>query len=87
MFVATGLKTEMQGTQPTSTLMIFTSSDGVNWTGGPSTIDPSVNSLSFVNGIFFLTGTNGTILTSSDGITWTYRASGTAETIGTITFG
>ncbi len=88
MFVAVGEKIQGQGTQPTITLMILTSADGVNWTGGPSTIDPSVNRLSFANGIFFLTGINGTILTSPDGINWTSRMSGTIiETITAVTFG
>jgi len=86
IFVATGVKIEGQGTQPSTTLMMLISTDGVNWTGGSSTIDPSVR-LSFVNGIFFLTGINGTILTSPDGVNWTPRVSGTIETIEAIAFG
>jgi len=80
-FVAVGIRTEFQGTQPVSTLVLLHSSDGINWTGELSTIDVSVNRLNFARELFFLTGINGTILTSPDGITWTHRESGSTEFI------
>jgi hypothetical protein len=81
MFVAVGLSTEVQGTQPISTLMIFTSPDGVNWSGGPSTIDVNARVI-FVNSLFFLTGINGSIMASPDGTKWTStNITGTIETV------
>lgn len=86
-FVAVGIRTESQGTQPISTLVILHSSDGINWTGELSTLDVSVNQISFARDLFFLTGINGTILTSSDGIMWTPRESGATDFIAAVITG
>jgi len=83
MFVALG---DTLVAEPPAMLMIFNSPDGVNWTNGPSMVNPSPSTLSFEHGIFFLTGSGGTILTSTDGINWTGRTSRTTGYIGEVTF-
>jgi hypothetical protein len=67
-------------------LMTITSPDGLNWSAEPSPVNISSANLSFANGLFFLTGINGTILTSRDGANWTKRISGTTEHIGSVAF-
>ena len=64
---------------------IYRSTDkGVTWTNVPVPLNPSIGSVKYVNGIFFLIfgDINGYlyIYTSTDGITWTNRFSFTTPT-------
>ena len=62
-----------------SAATIFSSTDGVHWSGQPSGIGGDLGNVAYGNGNFVITGYNGTILTSSDGVSWTTRNSGTTD--------
>ncbi len=67
---------------------IFTSTDGgTTWTQVVSNTPNNLNGVSFVGGIFIVTGANGTLLTSPDGITWTTQTSNTPNALRGAAFG
>ncbi|UCH95029.1 MAG: hypothetical protein JSV88_32905 [Candidatus Aminicenantes bacterium] len=55
--------------------LIFTSSDGKNWTKRAAGTTKNLYGAGYGNGLFVAAGYGGTILTSPDGITWTQRDS------------
>ncbi|HOG93315.1 MAG TPA: hypothetical protein PLE80_07060, partial [Opitutaceae bacterium] len=58
---------------------ILKSTDGGStWAGQASGTGSGLDGAVYGNGLFVLTGANGTILTSPDGTTWTARTSGTS---------
>jgi len=68
--------------------LIKTSTDGRIWT--TRFIDTGYNYFDkarYINGLFVIMGTGGTILTSPDGFNWTTRSSGTRERINSATYG
>lgn len=67
---------------------IFTSTDsGTTWTQAVSNTPNNLNGVSFVGGIFIVTGAGGTLLTSPDGITWTPQTSNTLNALRGAAFG
>ena len=58
---------------------ILTSPDGINWTTQNSGTSTTLESASFGNGYYLVTGSNGVVKTSPDGTTWTGRNVGTGQ--------
>lgn len=60
---------------------LFTSSDGVSWSGLQSGTSNTLNHIHAGDGRYIVVGASGTIITSQDGLSWTVQNSGTSETL------
>jgi uncharacterized repeat protein (TIGR02543 family) len=67
--------------------MIWTSSDGQNWTITKSDAGFNLFGVAAGNDLFVAVGESGAVLTSNDGLTWTNRVSGIIGFLYDITFG
>jgi photosystem II stability/assembly factor-like uncharacterized protein len=57
--------------------VIYTSTDGSQWTSRPSGVTTSLFRIYWTGNIFVATGEYGTIITSPDGVTWTQQVCAT----------
>lgn len=61
--------------------LIFTSTDGIDWTKRESPTFNNLNGIAGNGSCYIAVGDNGTILRSTNGTTWTVRNSGTANNL------
>lgn len=69
------------------TKLIFTSTNGSQWTMRLQSSSYSLYGVTFANGLFVAVGSAGAIVTSTDGITWTKRPPPTTADLRGITYG
>jgi len=59
----------------------LTSSDGTNWNSQASGTAKWLNDVTWIDGTFFVVGTQGTILTSANAVDWTSRGTITLKSL------
>jgi hypothetical protein len=66
---------------------IWTSSDAMNWTRQPTSIQTPIKDVAFGNGTFVAVGETGTILTGTETANWTVKSDSPQPDLAAITFG
>ena len=67
--------------------VVFTSTNGMNWSPQTTTTTNELSAIAYGNKAFVVGGSNGTLLSSPDGTNWTARPSGTAADLSHAVFG
>lgn len=70
----------------TSTINVYTSTDGINWTTRTANLTVQPRQVIFANSTWVLIGATGHVSTSPDAITWTARSSVLSQTLNAIIF-